>query len=374
VKEISGGTTVNSVSADDPVVVYKTASATPPSTPSLWDDFEDGDADGWTTDLGSWSIITEGSNHVYKSSTPTTTGRVFAGASGWADYSTIAKIKVDTWNSIGRAGVITRYTDGDNYYGMYYRGDGNLYIVKRVNGTQSTLISTPVTAPSTGVYHTYELQVSGTTLNAYLDGDLIITTTDSSLSSGYAALYAYNETAYFDDVTAPLLVDRFEDGDATGWSLDVGTWSVVSSGSDQIYEANTPSSTGKVYTGQSDWDDYSVEANIKVTSWNRKAGLLARYADSQNYYFMYYDDSDGKMHIDKRVSNVVTGINSVAMTAPSTGAWHSFRLSVNGYTLTAFVDGSQILSVTDAGQSFSSGKVGLYTFNQTADFDDMIVK
>ena len=48
------------------------------------DDFNDGNANGWTATSGTWGIITDGSP-AYKQS-GTSEGRTSAGSSSWKDY------------------------------------------------------------------------------------------------------------------------------------------------------------------------------------------------------------------------------------------------------------------------------------------------
>jgi hypothetical protein len=373
----TGGVTTDSITADNPVVLYKTAAA---AAPSLRDDFEDGNSTGWTEALGSgnWSVVTDGSTKVYKYTDGASSAKSYTGDSGWANYSIQAKIKVDSWNATGRAGVMARYTDSDNHYMMYYdKSNAQVRIVKRVGGTQTTLntfaMSTP---PSTGTYHTYELEMEGSTLNAYIDGLPAGTASDTSLTSGKVGLYSFNQISYFDDALVPLFEDHFEDGNSTGWTEELGSgnWSVVTDGSNEVYKYTDGASSAKSYAGDSSWTDYSVQAKIKVDSWNAtgRAGVMARYADSDNHYMMYYDKSNAQVRIVKRVGGTQTTLNTFAMTAPSTGVYHTYELKVNGSTLSAYLDGSPTGTATDTDLT-SGGKAGLYSFNQISYFDDAVV-
>ena len=57
----------------------------------------------------------------------------------------------------------------------------------------------PFTA-STGTTYTVRLDVTGSTLNVYVNGTLQLTATDSSLASGAIGLNAFNATGEFDNV------------------------------------------------------------------------------------------------------------------------------------------------------------------------------
>jgi hypothetical protein len=52
-------------------------------------------------------------------------------------------------------------------------------------------------------------------------------------------------------------------------------------------------------------------------------------------------------------------------------SWYTVRFSVIGSTLTAYVDGRMIVSVTDP--TFATGGVGLAATNANAVFDDLVV-
>jgi len=85
---------------------------------------------------------------------------------------------------------------------MYYdKNAQNIAIAKKVGGTTTILATSgTVTAPSTTAYHTYALEVNGSSLKAYLDGTLQATATDTAFTTGQAGLYTNNEATYFDNV------------------------------------------------------------------------------------------------------------------------------------------------------------------------------
>lgn len=78
-------------------------------------DFENGNADNWTSTTGTWSVVEEGGNHVYYQSSQNE-GRSFSGSNTWTDYSVQADVKIDDFNGTNRIYVCGRYVDGNNYY------------------------------------------------------------------------------------------------------------------------------------------------------------------------------------------------------------------------------------------------------------------
>lgn len=164
------------------------------------DDFEDGNASGWTATTGTWSVVQDSGSYVYYQSS-TSEGRTSAGDASWTDYSVQAKVKVDDFNGTNRTYVTGRYQDGNNYYAasLYNSGGGKLELRKKVSGSSSTLATVDY-ALSAGVWYTVKLEMSGSTIRLYLNGDLKLTATDSSLASGAAGVLTYKTIAKFDDI------------------------------------------------------------------------------------------------------------------------------------------------------------------------------
>ncbi len=175
------------------------------------DNFNDGNADGWATQNGTWSVVEDSGSYVYYQSS-TSEGRASSGASTWINYSVQARVKVDNFNGSNRAYVCARYGDGNNYYAasLYNSSGGKLEIRKKVGGSSTTLVSKSYSL-SAGTWYTVKLEVNGSTINMYVNGSLELTTTDSSLTSGKAGLIAYKVVAKFDDVT----VDDLSGGSST---------------------------------------------------------------------------------------------------------------------------------------------------------------
>ncbi|KRF03334.1 hypothetical protein ASG89_23100 [Paenibacillus sp. Soil766] len=169
----------------------------------LQDDFEDGNANDWSVDSlwGTFTVVTDGSSKVYLSDNAAKGGtKSIAGLATWSNYTVEAKGKVDSWNS--RIGLVASYVDWRNYYVMlydyYYK---RVSIVKFQDGIETMLASTPMTtAPTAGVYHTYSFEVNGSVLKGYIDGQLLVTATNSNFTAGKIGVFSHMQKSYFDDV------------------------------------------------------------------------------------------------------------------------------------------------------------------------------
>jgi hypothetical protein len=162
------------------------------------DNFEDGDANGWTTNGGTWSVVQDGTE-MYKQAAASGTYNSSVGDSSWADYTVQAKVKPLSFNgSTGSVGIRTRFMNDSNFYNFRYQ-DGKLQILKRVSDVSTVLIDKAYTI-NTGTTYTFKASVKGSTLQFYVNGNLELSDTDSSLTAGKSALALNNATAEFDDV------------------------------------------------------------------------------------------------------------------------------------------------------------------------------
>lgn len=170
---------------------------------------------------------------------------------------------------------------------------------------------------------------------------------------------------------ATLFSDNFEDGNSTGWSTSNGSWSVVSDGS-RVYKQSSTSTTAHAYAGTASWANYTAEARAKALSFNGTAryfGLMARYQSSSNYYFLTLSNAN-TLELKKKSGGSVTVLASKPFTV-ATGTWYTLKLTVNGASLSGYVNGSLELSATDS--SLATGRVGFTAMNASAEFDDLIV-
>ncbi|AEM73875.1 cellulose binding domain-containing protein [Caldicellulosiruptor acetigenus] len=182
----------------------------------------------------------------------------------------------------------------------------------------------------------------------------------------FAGIGLRNEVAR----AATLLTDDFEDGNSDGWSTSNGSWSVVVDGSKVLKQAST-GSEARAYTGSSDWSDYSVEAKVKVLGVKDSssgAGVIVRYKNSGTFYALVLRGS--KVEIMKKMNSSSTTLVSKSFTL-NKNSWYNVKLEVSGSKLVGYVNGSQVLGVSDS--SIATGKAGLIADKCIAEFDDVVV-
>jgi pectate lyase len=168
------------------------------------DDFEDGNSTGWSGSGGSWSVATDGSGVLRQSGT-SSDARSTAGTQSWTDYSVQARVKPTAFNGSNRfVAVLARVQSNTSYYYVALRGNNTVELKKLVNGSSTTLDTASLTV-STNTWYTVRLDVAGTSLRGYVNGNLLTEATDSQYSSGRIGVATFYGSANFDDVVVDTI-------------------------------------------------------------------------------------------------------------------------------------------------------------------------
>lgn len=198
------GEAVQSSSSSTPTPTpTQTQISTPTPTPSpgttiAQDTFQRANQSGWGTasDGNTWG----GDAQTSVFSISSNTGQVANGNTSYSavlgspvgDAEVLLSGSISAFNGTNFGGVL-RWSDGNDWYKAYIDGS-NLVLQKRVNGTATTLATTPFTAQANTSY-TIRFSVVGTTLSAKVwqtgttePSNWMVTATDSTFSSGYCGL------------------------------------------------------------------------------------------------------------------------------------------------------------------------------------------
>jgi len=173
-----------------------------------------------------------------------------------------------------------------------------------------------------------------------------------------------------------LFSDDFE-GASTGWAVAPpgSDWSIVADGSN-VYKQGTLDTVFHVASaGDVAWTDQIVEAKVKVLAFSGSstsylAGVFARFKDLDNHYYAALQ-SDGQFKIKKKSGGNNSSLSSGAKVTITTNTWYTVNLSVIGSALTAYLDGTLVLTATDT--DIAAGGMAVGTKNATAEFDDVKV-
>ncbi|MFC7246309.1 family 16 glycoside hydrolase [Catellatospora aurea] len=161
------------------------------------DDFADGNASGWSTSGGSWSV----SGQAYRQSSTGADAKAQAGSTSWTDYTVQARVQPTAFgNSTRAAGVVARAQNMTSFYALVLTGGGTAQLRRVSGGGVTTLASAPVSV-ATGTWYTLALRVSGSSLSGTVDGVTLVSAADGTFAAGRIGLTASYASAYFDDVT-----------------------------------------------------------------------------------------------------------------------------------------------------------------------------
>jgi hypothetical protein len=344
----------------------------------LQDDFEDGNAADWTPAAGSsFTVVTSSGSRVLRQSS------VAGGETGatlaldWTDQAIHADITPRAFNGANRwFGLAARKLDAANYYYVTLRSSNVVELKKIVNGTYETLAS--ATLPIT-LNRTYRvtLEAVGNLIRALVDGEVVAQAHDSSLSHGAAGVQMYRTSTDFDNVVvspSPLTTLFEEENPFNLGSWDLGenhSWVVVAEGATRVYEQTAiETSTPRAITGV-DADDQTITARARAMSFgsspNAWFGLIARYVDDLNYYYVTVRKGN-TISLRKLVNGAIHVFDTASLTVTQ-GSWYELRLETVGDHLRVYVGDDLVLEAVDA-QPIEAGRYGMMTFRTVARFGD----
>ena len=169
------------------------------------DNFQSG-SKNWKTNKGSWSIVNYNNSKAYYQSSTNVEASSTAGKTSWKNYSVESEVTIEKFNGSKRVMICGRYANKNNYYAisLYNKDGGTLEIRSKVNGKSKTLKKAKVSIKENTLYKV-KLELNGNTIKAYLNGKLITTATDTSLSKGSIGIITSKASAKFDNIIVSSL-------------------------------------------------------------------------------------------------------------------------------------------------------------------------
>lgn len=181
-------------------------------TSFLSDDFQDGNADGWTffttNTASSWQVTADSADAtnlvLAQGSNANNEAYATAGDASWQDYSFEARVKLR--NVEPYPGLIARYKDSNNYYMLRINkvSEARLEFSKKVGGASTIFASYPfVTTADT--WYTLRITVRGNVLRGYLNGNSLFEVIDTALDAGKIGFRTNWGPSSFDNVVVTAL-------------------------------------------------------------------------------------------------------------------------------------------------------------------------
>jgi hypothetical protein len=343
------------------------------------DTFSSGNGANWTQAAGSqFATVQSGASRVFRQTAVTGEARAVLTANDWTNQSIEADVRPTRFAANGSGfGLATRYQGATNFYDVIVRNTGVVQFRRMASGTLRTLASAAFTPV---VNRTYRLRLEsiGTTHHVYIDGRMLLDVDSTGPSHGRAVLYTDRATAEFDNVvvspspTTTMYASNFEEGEAGPWTqTGFGYWNLWS-GASTVYNQSSVLGDARASIGVAA-DDQIVRVRTRLDTFatptgsqERWFGVMARYRDDTNYYYLSLRSSN-IVSLRKLVNGSISTLASTAFTVrPAT--WYSLRLDAVGTRLRAYVNGTLLLEATDS--SHTRGTTGPVMFKAAADYDD----
>jgi hypothetical protein len=349
---------------------------------AIFDTFESGSVADWTTDGGTWTLTSETGTHTWRQSDMTSVAyRAVRNGTDWTDQVVEADVKLFASSGSNRFfGVVARHQPTPNdYYYLILRTNNTIELKKLVNNVSASIATAvPFTVVPNTTYR-LRLEVVGTMLKGYVNGQLKIQGTDTTFASGTSGLVTFFTDVAFDDVhldptpLSPVLVaDDFESGGAAAWTPETGAWSVTSTSGTQVYRQADSAPVARAITGEGTWTDQIAELDVRPQSFGSSdgwAGFLFRYVDATHAYAVAL--RNGNTIELLRIDDGVTTVLATAPTPVAVGTSVTLRLNAVGDSFKVYRDGALALQAVDG--TYSAGKLALATAGAAADFDDVVV-
>ena len=351
------------------------------STPRpRYETFESGNGANWTPRPGSQFSVVRPTplNGVYRQTSTTGDAQAVLGNSSWKDQAIEAEVRptavrcADCW-----VGLATRYQNDQNFYYVTLRNSGAVQLKRMRNGAFTLLASAPVAVQLNRTYR-LRLESVGTGHRVYLDGTLVLGAEDTATPqvAGNAALVMYGAAADYDNVTvtptprATIFADDFTATYIRGDWIRTGTgqWSAANN----AFVQDSVVGDARALIG-TPTEDQMVSLRVRPTAFaagtatqDRWVGLIARYTDDQNYYYVTLRSSN-KLSLRKLVVGAITEIGSAPLTV-SAGTTYAVRLEATGQSLRVYLNDALVMQAVDS--SHAKGRGGAVTYKAAAQFDD----
>ena len=348
---------------------YELPAAFAPSPTPYREDFEGGSNAMW--DAPAYGVAASGFTHVYRTQSLAPTLALLAN-SDWPNQSIEADLKPMWLAGSGWVGLVARRQDADNQFTVAL-SNGAISLRKRLRAVE-TLVATSVAPIVAGRTYRVRLETRGTRVLVRLNGVATLSATIRGLTHGSSALASNGAALDADNIVvspiATTLLSAVAREDLYGfWTTEGGYWTEsLEPNLVRHYKQNSVTGAARMHMGVARVDDQVIESDVRIarvgTGTDHWAGLLARYLDANNYYYLSLR-SGNQLQIRKVVNGVSTALRNVPFTV-TLNRVYKLRFEAIGNKLRAYVDGVLITEFADS--ALSAGQFGLATSRTATEF------
>jgi hypothetical protein len=171
-----------------------------------------------------------------------------------------------------------------------------------------------------------------------------------------------------------LFCDDFSSGNMDKWNIRSGDWDVingVAKGSGPNHFAVVGADVG--------WRDYKFQVNTKIEGsgdpsidW-LKSYIFFRVQDDWNFYRFGIHGDSGYIDLYKRVDGNWQRLGNYSF-YPQKNVWYNLRIEVKGSSIKGFLDGKEVINVTDDTFTYGGIGIGVLEDYMVTYYDDVVVR
>ena len=356
-----------------------------PNPPEVQEDFSDGVANGWVAQPNStFSVASVGGSQVYRQTNITAGATAIYQSADWDRQSIQADVTPrsyaappgDRW-----FGLMVRYVDANNYYYITVRNSNTVELKRMVNGAFQTLGSAPLQVALNRNY-ALRLEAHSNQLRVFVEGRLVVSALDSALTHGRPGIAMYRTRADYDNVilnpdpSIRLKDERFNTSTIQmDWDYADYNYQWVKLPNATVFTQPTTGGGAYMVSGDASGTDQIIRARMRATQFNgadRWFGLIGRYVDAQNYYYVTLRNSN-QISLKKLTNGAVTTLDTAATSAVTANTWYDLRLDIVGSKLRVYLNGLLTLEATDNSSPHAAGRAGVGAYKTAAEADDFLV-
>ena len=157
------------------------------------------------------------------------------------------------------------------------------------------------------------------------------------------------------------------------WEVANGNWAIK----DGIYQLDKGGKAEHSIVGDEKWDDYTVEAKIRLDEGNW-AGLIFRAQSEMEYYVYYLNVPNNKSELWRHSKGAWDTRNAINSNIPATKKvkveneeWLDVKVIVEGDTFQLHINGELQGEQTD--NTYKTGMIGVWGWETGASFDDVMI-
>ncbi len=152
------------------------------------------------------------------------------------------------------------------------------------------------------------------------------------------------------------------------WKVINGNWEVK----DGVYQVIRDVNIEYSLVGDEGWDDYTIEAKIRLDEHNW-AGIVFRAESDMEYYVYYLSVQDNKTELWKHTEGAWVNREKIAQMPVADGVtlkngeWYIMKIDIKSNIFTLHINGKWQMDNSD--EDYSKGKVGVWAWKTTASVD-----